>query len=392
MTPDACLAPTDTEFLFGYPLRPRRRVVLPRCRPGVPAAALVDVVATVLDPAQPTLVEFSGGVDSSLVLAAATVASRRAGQPDPIPVTYRYEAAPATDESAFQDLVVRWLGLREWRVFHLTDEHDVIGPPAIELLAEIGPILPGVLAGKAWSLAQLRGQSMLNGEGGDAILGERRITSSRMALRHFRHGQVRAAARARRTLARDLGPRMVRTRLIAEDIRRQYGPPWLDERLRYELSMRSSPEDAAEPLDPRHYFEYYLSLPGVWVLQHNARHVRAHFGVTLHSPLMDPNFLAVLAATVPRLRWINRSELIARYFATLLPAEIVERRSKAEFSDAYFAAPTRRFARSWDGRGIPEQADAEWLKQHWSTAPRVHGGSTLLLQRAALAAANGDRS
>ena len=177
-TPGTYLAPTDTELLFGYPLRPQRPAVLPHCGPGEPVAALVDAVASLLDPSGPTLVEFSGGVDSSLVLSAATVAARRAGWPDPVPVTYRYEQAPATDESAFQDLVVRWLGLREWRVFQLTDEHDVIGPPALELLAEIGPILPGVLAGKAWSLAQLRGQSMLNGEGGDAILGERRITSS----------------------------------------------------------------------------------------------------------------------------------------------------------------------------------------------------------------------
>ncbi|MGD9704728.1 MAG: asparagine synthase-related protein [Acidimicrobiia bacterium] len=389
---DQFLAPTDDEVLFGYPLRDRRPTALPHRRERDPAAALIDVVATLLDSSDPTLVEFSGGIDSSLVLSAATVAARRAGRPDPVPVTYRYTDAPATDEAAFQEVVVRSLNLREWRVFQLTDEHDVVGPNALELLSEIGPILPGVLAGKAWSLAQLRGRSMLNGEGGDAVLGSRRITSSRVFLRHLRHGELRPAVRRGRSLLRDLGPRPVRTRLIAADIRRQYGPPWLDEALRRDLSLLSSPEDAAEPLDPRRYFEYYLSLPGVWVPQHNARLVRAHFGVTLHSPLLHPDFVAVLAATVPRSRWINRSELIARYFTSLLPAEIIERRSKAEFSDAYFAAHTRRFGRVWDGRGVPDRVDARWLKEHWSSADRIHGGSTILLQRAALTAASGDRS
>ena len=255
-------------------------------------------------------------------------------------------------------------------------------PPGIERLA-------GVLAGKAGSLPRLSGHRMLNGEGGDAVLGGRRITSAITTARHLRHGELRGVARRAPDLPRDLAPRALRARLIARDIRRQYGPPWVADDLRHDISRRSSREDAAEPLDPRRYFEHYLSLPGVWVLQQNARMVRARFGVTLASPLIDPGFLTVLAASVARSHWTSRYELVGRYFATLLPKEIVERQTKAEFSDAYFAGPTRSFARGWDGRGLPDAVDAEWLKRHWTEAERVHGGSTMLLQRAALAAAHG---
>jgi asparagine synthase (glutamine-hydrolysing) len=385
---DAWLPPSEIEVLFGYPLRSGRSVVLPPGPACDPADCLVDVVGKMLDRASPTLVEFSGGVDSSLVLSAATRAARRAGWPDPVPVTYRYANAPATDESAFQELVVGHLGLREWRILDLTDEHDVVGPAAMALLDEVGSIMPGVLAGKAGSLPRLSGHRMLNGEGGDAVLGARRITSAITTARHLRHGELRGAARRARDLPRDLAPRALRARLIARDIARQYGPPWVADDVRRDLSLRSSHEDAAEPLDPRRYFEHYLSLTGVWVLQQNARMVRAHFGVTLASPLIDPEFLAVLAASVARSHWTSRYELVGRYFATLLPKEIVERQTKAEFSDAYFAGPTRSFARTWDGSGLPEEADAAWLKRHWAEAERVHGGSTMLLQRAALAAAH----
>ena len=340
---------------------------------------------------EPVLVEFSGGLDSSLVLSAATRAARRAGWPDPLPVTYRF-AAPRTEERSYQELVISHLGLSNWRVFDLTDEHDLIGPDALQTLADTGLLMPAPLVGKSWSLSRLDGHTMLNGEGGDAVFGPRRITNARLLVRRLRHRQLGAATRSAASFLVDISPRPLRVRKIARELYDQYGPPWIEPALRAAIAARSSVDEAAEPLDPRRHGAYLLSTSAVWVLQHNARLLRARFGVELHSPLLEPSFLAAVDATVARHHWTNRNDVMQRHFAALLPMQILGRTSKAEFSGAYFAGHSRRFAERWDGRGLPDTVDAAWLKHHWRTDDMIHAGSALLLQRAALAAVRGETS
>ena len=62
---------------------------------------LLDAVS---DP--PCYVLFSGGRDSSAVLAVAAHVARREGLPDPIPVTAIHPAASKTDETPWQAMVL----------------------------------------------------------------------------------------------------------------------------------------------------------------------------------------------------------------------------------------------------------------------------------------------
>ncbi len=342
-------------------------------------------------PGEPVLVEFSGGLDSSLVLSAATRAARRAGWPDPLPVTYRF-SAPRTDERSYQELVIGYLGLSNWRVFDLIDEHDLIGPDALQTLADTGLLMPAPLVGKSWSLSRLGGHAMLNGEGGDAVFGPRRITNARLLMRRLRHRQFRAARQSAASFLVDISPRPMRMRKIARELCDDYGPPWIGPALRADLARRSSVDEADEPVDPRRFGAYLLSTPAVWVLQHNARLLRARFGVELHSPLLEPSFLAAVDATVAWHHWTNRNDVMERHFSPLLPMQILRRTSKAEFSGAYFAGHSRRFAERWDGRDLPDAVDTAWLMHHWRTDDMIHAGSALLLQRAALAALRGESS
>ena len=73
-------------------------------------------------------------------------------------------------------------------------------------------------------------------------------------------------------------------------------------------------------------------------------------------------------------------------FGDLLPHDILARRGKATFTDAFLASDSRRFALAWDGvSGIdPEVVDGEILRAVW-TAPNPHFGSAMLLQTAWLA-------
>ena len=60
----------------------------------------------------PCMVSFSGGRDSSAVLAGAVNLARREGLPPPIPVTNVFPDVREADEHQWQQHVVRHLGLK----------------------------------------------------------------------------------------------------------------------------------------------------------------------------------------------------------------------------------------------------------------------------------------
>jgi hypothetical protein len=74
----------------------------------------------------PCLVSFSGGHDSSLILAAATKVARR--EQLPAAVTWRPDGAPAADESAWQEAVVAALQVSDWIRLAADDDLDFVGP------------------------------------------------------------------------------------------------------------------------------------------------------------------------------------------------------------------------------------------------------------------------
>ena len=69
-------------------------------------------------------------------------------------------------------------------------------------------------------------------------------------------------------------------------------------------------------------------------------------------------------------------------FSDLLPPDVLGRRHKATFNDAFFTARARRFAEAWSGGGLdesvvdPDAARAAWRAEH------VDYRSALLLQSA----------
>jgi asparagine synthase (glutamine-hydrolysing) len=119
----SALTPLDiaTGMPFGAPRRP---APLP-----APAAGLDAAILPALRHG-PCLVSFSGGRDSSAVLAAAVAVARREGLPEPVPVTLRAPHAPRADESAWQERVVGHLGLGDWVRLDAGDELDAVGPHA----------------------------------------------------------------------------------------------------------------------------------------------------------------------------------------------------------------------------------------------------------------------
>ena len=115
----------------------------------------------------PCVVQFSGGRDSSAVLALASLVARRSDLPLPIPVTLVFPGMAETDEGEWQELVIRHLGLPDWQRLFLTDEMDLVGPFAANLLLEFGPTYPSNGHFIAPVLEVASGGTLLTGVGGD---------------------------------------------------------------------------------------------------------------------------------------------------------------------------------------------------------------------------------
>ncbi len=329
----------------------------------------------------PCLVSFSGGRDSSVVLAVATSLARRAGLADPVPFTHRFPAVPDADETSWQELVVGALGLREWQRPQWSDEMDVLGPVARAVLLRDGVLPPfnGHLHEPV--LAAARGGSVLTGIGGDELFAPvRRYPVVRVAAR-------RAPLRARRVpslLFTAAAPGRVRALRTRRHLPVAFG--WLrpdaERRLRAELAR----DRASEPLR-------WDASARTWVwpgriLQVAARakeRMATAHDVRVVSPFSAAPVLTAAAATWGWAGPRGRGPELARHFGDLLPAQLFARETKAGFDGAFWAGPGARFARRWRGGGVdtglvdPDALRAEWL----SPLPDLH--SLTLLQQAWLA-------
>jgi asparagine synthetase B (glutamine-hydrolysing) len=173
----------------------------------------------------PCGVAFSGGRDSSLVLAVAVDVARREGLDEPVPVTKVFPAAPAAEEGAWQEAVIRHLGVRAWERVELHDELDVVGPLAQQHLVEFGVLWPALVHGDRPLLNGLRGGTLLDGEGGDEVLGDtfQRIGPLAALLRRPWPPRRQLAANA---LA-ELAPAAVRAARLRRAWDHERPMPWL---------------------------------------------------------------------------------------------------------------------------------------------------------------------
>jgi hypothetical protein len=111
----------------------------------------------------------------------------------------------------------------------------------------------------------------------------------------------------------------------------------------------------------------------------------ADAGARLVQPFLDPLVVGAVAAHFPLGGPGDRTAAMRALFGDLLPDDVLARRSKAWFDEAFFAEHSRRFVAGWDGRGVdPSLVDAEKLAGVWqSQNPDPRSG--LLLQAAWLA-------
>lgn len=382
MPADSLYLMSPTEIAWGYLVGHDGRLPRPRGRQPHPREALEDVVRGGLR-RPPCGVAFSGGRDSSLVLAVATHVARRDGLPDPVPVTRRFPDVAAADETVWQELVVRHLGLTEWERLEFRDELDVVGPVAAPVLREHGVLWPPSFASDVALLGALTGGTLLDGEGGDEVLG---VESHRIApvTRLLRHPRPLNRWRVRHALgavapARIRVPRLRRNRFAP-------GSEWLRPDA---WAAFMDAVDEAEATQPLAFSASVRMVPRrrtQLMAGRNVRILAAGRDVVAASPLIDPRFVTAIAAHGGVLGRGDRTSVLRSLAADLLPDDVLARTTKATFTVAYLGEPARTFARTWDGAGVDTRlVDPERLRKMW-LSDRPPAPTSALLQSAWLAA------
>lgn len=362
-------------MLGGYCLGSVDARPLPR-HVGQPLRELERSIRSVLG--RQLFVSFSGGCDSSLVLATATRVCRAAGVADPVPITVRYPDLAETDEQRWQELIVRHLGLRDWEILEIHAELDAVGPVAGRLLQRHGAFASAFVYAQQPYLPVARGGVLLTGEGGDETLGSHRMTPALTIAHRAMHRQRPSAGQLGQT-AQSIVPEPVRRRRASRAM--EANLPWLRPQARHDVAQRIAAEDAAWPWSPRRSMARYLARRMlVWTL-HNFDELARPFDVTYLHPLLEPRLVASVVQGTRVLRCRGRATVLDAYFADLLPEALRHRSDKVAFTTSYFNEHTRAFAGSWDGTGLPDEVDAEALRDLW-LSDRPSGLTALLLQQA----------
>lgn len=358
--PEPFYRPSAFEVAVGwlhgvYPMEPLPQHVM------APRAAFESVLMPLLATGT-CFVSFSGGRDSSAILAVATRLARQHGLPNPVPVTEVYPGLKDTDESEYQQLVIEHLGLSDWVRIPYHGESDMLGEAAQASLRRRGLLCLPSFHVKDRLFSAASGGVLLTGEGGDEVIGARRITPLTLLLRKRR--------RPNRHLLRACGgaiaPGTVRRAGARMDMRRSGDRHWLRPAVVREHRRLMAADETSDPL------RWDLA---AWWLRHRRAirtgladyaAVAAEHDVKLVHPFLDDGFLAALARAGGAWGYAGRTALMRILFADVLPDEILRRSSKASFDRAYMGAATREFAANWDGSGVDtDMVDPDALRELW---------------------------
>jgi asparagine synthase (glutamine-hydrolysing) len=325
-----------------------------------PIAALEAAVLPALR-RPPCLVAFSGGRDSSGVLAVAAAAARRHGLAAPVPATLRFSAAPRAEEDDWQELVVRHLGLADWMRVELGDELDYLGPLGSQVLLRHGVLWPPNAYFFVPLLERARGGSLLTGDGGDLSL----AAGEHGRIRGVAGRQIRPERRDLRRLAAALAPAPLR-----RPVRRRAGRhriPWLRPAAQRQVTAEALRYRECEPVRFDSRVRWLARLRETAVVAWTGDRLAGDTGAELVSPLVDPFFLSALARTGGALGWSTRTEIMRALFGGLLPDDVLARPTKADFAEVFWGPRTREFVVEWSGEGVdPALVDRDALRAAWS--------------------------
>ena len=301
----------------------------------------------------PCVVAFSGGRDSSAILAVAAHVAAREGLSPPIAATHDFSGDPWADESEWQELVIRHVGVQDWVRLRDPDAFEILGERARAGLLDHGVLYPAMLYVLS-SLGDLAasGGTLVTGQGGDEVLGFQRMTGLNFMLT----ARPRPNAEVRALLSAAVTPRARRRAAARRAVGAFDSHPWLAAPLVSAYQQHYAEDTSDAPLRWDRAVERHGGRRNILAGRHNLERVMAPMDVTVRQPFLDPAFLGAFASTGGVRGFLSRTSMMRMLFHDLLPDAVLSRTTKGEFSAVAFGLATRHFMEEWRGDGLGELA------------------------------------
>lgn len=323
----------------------------------------------------PCIVAFSGGRDSALVLAIAARVAKREGLPAPVPATIRFVGIQGAEESSWQELVLRHLGIDERITIDVRTELDFIGPLVGRVLRCHGVLWPLNIYLHEAMIGYAKGGSLLSGFHGDLVFSGEQWRSTNELLDRRRGPHPRDPLR----LGLAFSPRWVKQLVFR---RRVEAVPWLRPVAWKAYVEGLSRAHASAPRRWDHWIDFVASRRSFRMESQSMRLLAADAGARHVEPLADRTVLACMARAGGTLGIGDRTAIMRSQFTGVLPDQSLARPDKAVFGAAFVGSWTRNFAREWQGEGVDHDlVDPEILQATW-LAEKFDSRAALLLQAA----------
>lgn len=306
-------------------------------------------------------VMFSGGRDSSAVLAVATAVCRRLGADDPLPVTATYPQDPDTDEWDWREVVLKHLGLSKAVEIEITTERRMLSSRTLASLDSWGVVWPPAVYTQSLYFGSAPRAVFLTGEGGDGVLEGGRITPLTLVRQDF----PRVSRSLLRSAAEALAPDVVHQAFERRAFVNGRSLPWLRTTKRQVIARSLDFRR-----DPLHWGTGRFRVAGqrsVQLVVANSRFAAKLVGTDLRHPLLDDRFVAAIARDGGKWGYRGRTDVFRHLFGDLLPDRILARTTKAAFNTSRWGDDERDFAAGWTGQGIDlDLIDPDFLRNEWS--------------------------
>lgn len=325
----------------------------------------------------PLSVSFSGGRDSSLVLAVATHVARREGHPDPLPITMRHDS-PSSREDEHQEAVVRHLGLHHWLKVDIGESLRIFGEVATDFYLKEGIRVPANAYFHLAMTAVAPKGTLLTGGGGDEMFG-----TQGWRLAQVLAGRRRVGLRDVALVGLASAPTPLRRRLMARKHALQL--PWLRPAAMARVRRLVAGADIWSRVRWDVEAMYYARSRATTMLNETLDRVGSTHGMRIASPFTDERFVAAFAAEAGRAGPPSREAAMRMLGQDVLPEVTLGRRDKADFNGMVWGGDFRRFVDGWRPEtltpGVAELVDPGALRHAWRE-PFPHYQTMLLAQQA----------